>query len=76
MNAQTRPVVSCQAAWDQLQANTAHGSNNSSVDGTLVLKVIASAAQRFPAAQASQLAADFLKVRHFCDPALLLSPSC
>ena len=73
MYAPIRHLMSCQAAWKQLQANTDHGNNNSSMDGTLVLKVIASAAQRFPAAEASQLAADLLKVRQCCDAASSLS---
>jgi len=45
----------------QQQDNGGEASASSS-DGTLLLRVIANSAARFPAAQAAQLAADLLKV--------------
>ena len=52
-----------QESWQRLQQQA--GCAESSMPGsnsTLLLRVIANAAARFPAAQAAELAADLLKV--------------
>ncbi|KAL0028583.1 hypothetical protein WJX79_003483 [Trebouxia sp. C0005] len=51
-----------QESWNQLQQQGSGGEASASGgDGTLLLRVIANSAARFPAAQAAQLAADLLK---------------
>lgn len=51
-----------QVAWEQLRSDSDHSNVHSGVDTSLVLKVIASTAQRFPATQAGQLAYDLFEV--------------
>ena len=52
-----------QEAWGNLQQQSIGGAADIGGDGTLLLRVIANSAERFPVAQAAHLAADLLKVR-------------
>ena len=56
-----------QESWQSLQQQgSALGPSGSGSQGTLLLRVIANSAARFPAAEAAQLAADLLKVSIVC----------
>lgn len=56
-----------QEAWKNLQQQSGSQAADTGGDGTLLLRVIANSAARFPVAQAAHLAADLLQVR--LDPA-------
>ena len=51
-----------QEAWGNLQQQRIGEAADMCSDGTLLLRVIANSAARFPAAQAAHLAASLLKV--------------
>ena len=56
-------LYTIQESWNQLQQqDSGDEASASGNNGTLLLRVIANSAARFPAAQAAQLAADLLKV--------------
>lgn len=52
-----------QEAWRNLQQQSIGEATDTGGDGTLLLRVIANSAERFPVTQAADLAADLLKVR-------------
>lgn len=51
-----------QESWKNLQQQSASQAADTGSDGTLLLRVIANSAARFPVAQAAHLAADLLQV--------------
>ena len=51
-----------QEAWKNLQQQSISEAVDTGGDGTLLLRVIANSAARFPVAQAAHLAADLLQV--------------
>lgn len=51
-----------QEAWKNLQQQSMSEAADTGGDGTLLLRVIANSAARFPAMQAAHLAADLLQV--------------
>lgn len=55
--------LTTQDAWRDLQQQGISEAAETGGAGTLLLRVIANSAKRFPVAQAAQLAADLLKVR-------------
>lgn len=52
-----------QEAWKNLQQQSISKAADTGGDSTLLLRVIANSAARFPVAQAAHLATDLLKVR-------------
>ena len=61
MSTVLRPCL-LQEVWNNVQQQGINNSNNALGDGTLLLRVIANSALRFPSKQAAHLAADLFKV--------------
>lgn len=57
------PCLALQEDWKKLQQQSIGEATGTGGEGTLLLRVIANSAERFPVAQAADLAADLLKVR-------------